>query len=77
MPTRTPREDEVNKALSHLLEVVDDLYSFWHHRRDTEVDDASLREFRWAIEHAYEELAQRFGDILRSGEEVQPSEEDA
>lgn len=50
-----------------------DLYSFWERYRDQEVDDAALREFRWAVEEAYEELAQRFGNIL-AGNEAEPSD---
>lgn len=69
MPMRTPREDEVSKALSHLLEVLDDLWTFWYNCRDRTVDDALLREFRWAVDEAYEELAQLFGNILGSGED--------
>lgn len=72
---RMPRDEEARGLLSHLQEVLDDLYSFWERSRDLTVDETLLREFRWAIEEAYEELAQRFGNILGSSEGTPPDDE--
>jgi len=46
------------RRLQHLREILDELLSFWEAVAGLTVDDRLLREFAWALEEAYEELAQ-------------------
>jgi hypothetical protein len=63
----SPSSDDIRK-LQHLREILSDLVSFWEAVEGQEVDDRLLREFAWAVEEAYEEVAYLL--VTKSGQEA-------
>jgi hypothetical protein len=45
------------RRLQHLREILNDLLSFWEAVEGQTVDDRLLREYAWALDEAYEEVA--------------------
>jgi hypothetical protein len=67
--------DETRK-LQLIREILDDLLSFWESACGVEVDAELLRQFAWAVDEAYEELAHLL--VTHSpaqGDEAEPEED--
>jgi hypothetical protein len=67
--------DETRK-LQLIREILDDLLSFWESASGVEVDAELLRQFAWAVDEAYEELAHLL--VTHSpaqGDEAEPEED--
>jgi len=67
--------DETRK-LQLIREILDDLLSFWDSASGVEVDAGLLRQFAWAVEEAYEELARLLvTNSPAQGDEAEPEED--
>jgi hypothetical protein len=67
--------DEIRK-LQLIREILDDLLSFWESASGIEVDAGLLRQFAWAVDEAYEELAQLLvTDSPAQGDDGEPDED--
>jgi len=67
---------DVTRRLQLLREILDDLLTFWASANGREVDAALLRQFEWAIDEAYEDLAQLLVTDLPAEEAGDESQED-
>ena len=67
--------DEIRR-LQLIREILDDLLSFWESASGVEVDADLLRQFAWAVDEAYEELARLLVTNSPShGDEAEPEED--